>query len=192
MQITTVSGPSFFIRPFYLSLVALDELIFDAEFILEKEEELLDAGFCFAAEQKALDYLNRSEQYRMGLTSKLVAKGFDKNHINKALDYLESKKYLDDSRYARMWLNNRKINHAEGRSKLFSGLLSKGIRKDLIIGALDDFFEENREEDLCLRAIKKCRRLKKSAEKELNYLLQKGFSIKLINQVKEENNLDEK
>ncbi|MCR5612828.1 regulatory protein RecX [Treponema sp.] len=185
MQITTVSGPSFFLRTVYLSLVGEDELAPDAEFTDEKEEELIDAGLCFACEQKALDYLNRSEQYRLGLTSKLVAKGFDKIHIEKALDYLESKKYLDDSRFARVWLRNRMISHAEGRSKLAGELASRGIARDIASQALDEFFEENSEEKLCLRAYSKCKKTKKDEEKITLYLLKNGFAIQLIKKVKE-------
>jgi len=180
IKITTVAGPSFFIRSIYLSHISVEEISEGSEFSDDRESELVNAGLCFAAEQKALDYLNRSEQYRMGLTSKLLAKGFDKFSIEKALDYLESKKYLDDSRFARIWLNNRRISRAEGRIKLEKELLARGINKDYIKEALDQFFEENPEEELCMRAYRKCMRLKKSQEKTISYLLKNGFTLKLI------------
>lgn len=186
MEITTVSGPSFFIRTVYLSLIQPGEIVDGAEFLDEKEEELVDAGLCFAAEQKALDYLNRSEQYRMGLTAKLVAKGFAKSNINSALDYLEGKKYLDDRRFAGVWLRNRAITHAEGRTKLSMELASRGINKLFINEALDEFFSENSEEEICMRAYKKCVKIKKDEEKIIQYLLKNGFSIKLIQKVKED------
>ena len=186
MEITTVSGPSFFIRTIYLSLVNPDDIVDGAEFLDETEEELVDAGLCFAVEQKALDYLNRSEQYRMGLTAKLIAKGFAKSNINRALDYLESKKYLDDRRFAGVWLRNRAITHAEGRSKLSMELAARGINKAYITEALDEFFEEISEEEICMRAFKKCVKTKKDEDKITQYLLKNGFSIKLIQKVKED------
>lgn len=186
MQITTVLGPSFFVRTVYLSLVTEDELVEGAEFTDEKEEELVDSGLCFGAEQKALDLLNRSEQYRLGLTSKLMKKGFDKFHINKALDYLESKKYLDDRRFARVWLNARKISHAEGRIRLQMELASRGIDRDIIEDALDEYFSENDEEELCRRAYRKCVKIRKSSDKIIAYLLKCGFTIKLIEKVGKE------
>lgn len=186
MEITTVSGPSFFIRTIYLSLIQPDEIVDGAEFFEDKEEELVDAGLCFAVEQKALDYLNRSEQYRMGLTAKLLSKGFSKFHINKALDYLEEKKYLDDRRFAGVWLRNRAITHAEGRTKLSMELSSRGINKTFINEALDEFFEENPEEKICLRAYEKCKKIKKDEEKIVPYLIKNGFSLKLIQKVKDE------
>ncbi|WP_318663938.1 regulatory protein RecX [Treponema sp.] len=186
MEITTVSGPSFFIRTVYLSLIQPEEIVDSAEFLEDKEEELVDAGLCFAVEQKALDYLNRSEQYRMGLTAKLTAKGFSKFHINKALDYLEGKKYLDDRRFAGVWLRNRAITHAEGRTKLAMELASRGIDKAYIKEALDEFFEENSEEELCVRAYKKCVKIKKDEDKINSYLIKNGFSIKLIQKVRDD------
>lgn len=186
MEITTVSGPSFFIRTVYLSLIQPEEIVDSAEFLEDKEEELVDAGLCFAVEQKALDYLNRSEQYRMGLTAKLTAKGFPKFHINKALDYLEGKKYLDDRRFAGVWLRNRAITHAEGRTKLAMELASRGIDKAYIKEALDEFFEENSEEEICVRAYKKCVKIKKDEDKINSYLIKNGFSIKLIQKVRDD------
>lgn len=186
MEITTVSGPSFFIRTVYLSLIQPEEIVDSAEFLEDKEEELVDAGLCFAVEQKALDYLNRSEQYRMGLTAKLTAKGFSKFHINKALDYLEGKKYLDDRRFAGVWLRNRAITHAEGRTKLAMELASRGIDKAYIKEALDEFFEENSEEEICVRAYKKCVKIKKNEDKINSYLIKNGFSIKLIQKVRDD------
>ena len=186
MEITTVSGPAFFIRTLYLSLIQPEEIVDSAEFLEDKEEELVDAGLCFAVEQKALDYLNRSEQYRMGLTAKLTAKGFSKFHINKALDYLEGKKYLDDRRFAGVWLRNRAITHAEGRTKLAMELASRGIDKAYIKEALDEFFEENSEEEICVRAYKKCVKIKKDEDKINSYLIKNGFSIKLIQKVRDD------
>lgn len=186
MEITTVSGPSFFIRTVYLSLIQPEEIVDSAEFLEDKEEELVDAGLCFAVEQKALDYLNRSEQYRMGLTAKLTAKGFSKFHINKALDYLEGKKYLDDRRFAGVWLRNRAITHAEGRTKLAMELASRGIDKAYIKEALDEFFEENSEEEIYVRAYKKCVKIKKDEDKINSYLIKNGFSIKLIQKVRDD------
>lgn len=184
MEITVESGPSFFIRIDYLNFVDAKDIKPCAEFFEEKEEDILDAGLCFAAERKAEDYLSRSEQSRFGLNRKLLAKGFDKKAINRALDYLESKNYLSDARFARAWLNNRKISKAEGRIRLSAELASRGIDKNTVNAALDEYFEENSEEELCLRAYEKYLRLGKSEDKIIASLNRSGFSNKLIQTVK--------
>lgn len=183
MQITTDTGPSFFIRTTYLKVVKENDIIIDAEFLEEAENDLLNAGFCFACERKALDYLSRREQSRFLLTQKLLSKDFSKQSIQCALDYLEQKNYLSDERFATSWLNTRKITKAEGRIRLLSELLSRGIDKVICNKALDEFFEENSEEKICLRAIQKYKRLSKSEDKMIPYLIRCGFTNKIIQQV---------
>ena len=85
----TGSGPSFFIRTYYLSLVTPEEITEGAEFLEDKENDILDAGHSFAAEKKAVDYLARAEQSHLGLYRKLLAKNFDETAVNRALEYLE-------------------------------------------------------------------------------------------------------
>ena len=50
-------------------------------------------------------------------------------YIDKVLSFLESKNYLSDERYAAAWLNDRRINHYEGQTKLLLELQSRGIDK---------------------------------------------------------------
>lgn len=183
VKITTSSGPSFFIRNSYLSLVKFDDIVPSAVFLEEKEDDILNAGLSFAAEKKAVDYLARAEQCRIGLVRKLTAKGFAKEPIQAALDYLESISYLSDRRFARAWLNNRKIGHSEGRGRLASELAARGISRNDADLALDEFFDANDEKTLCLRALKKCQRLKKSLEKTQDYLKKCGFSYRVIKDI---------
>ena len=75
VEITTETGSVFFIRFAYLSEVKAEEIIPGADFLDEKEMEILDAGLAFAAECKAEEYLARCEHCRRGLEKKLLQKG---------------------------------------------------------------------------------------------------------------------
>lgn len=185
MEITTVSGPSFFLREIYLSCVSVTDIVEGAVLNEDQTADIIEAGLCFVVEQKALEYLNRSEQCSFNLKRKLLAKGHSKKCIDLALAYLESKNYLSDERFARVWLNNRKINHSEGRIKLLSELLVRGISKNIAEKVLDDFFNENSEEEMCIKAYKKCVKLKKTEEKIISYLINSGFSVKLVNRARD-------
>jgi len=93
----TEEGPAFFIREAYLTHVVPETICCGSVFFGEDEEDIIDAGFCYAAESKALSYLARAEQSRFNLARKLAIieqiKGFaadaeqiDKNyHTFKAL-----------------------------------------------------------------------------------------------------------
>ena len=174
-------GAAFYIRPEYLPTISFDEIFVDAEFCDERLEELLDAGLAGAAEFKAIEYLARAEQCRFKLTQKLLEKGHTKAAVNMALDFLESKNYLSDERFSRAWLNTRKINHYEGRTRLSAELAQRGISREVAAASLDEFFTENDEEEICKKAVEKLKRRGKSGEKLLAALVTAGFSYKMAN-----------
>ena len=139
-----------------------------------------------AATQKALALLARCEQCRAGLTKKLLAKGFSKDTVEGVLDALEEKGFLDDARFARAWLNSRRITKAEGRTRLFAELAARGISKEVSKKAVDDFFEEFDEEAICARAAQKFIAQGKSGEKLLAALQRSGFSYKMSSKLVKE------
>ena len=183
IKITSDTGLAFFIRKEYLKIVKVEDIVPNAQFEGEAEVDLVNSGLIVAAESKAMDYLARAEQSRFGLTRKLISKNFLKEHINIALDYLESVNYLSDVRYTRAWLNCRKISHFEGRMKLSAELASRGIAKGIIREELDLFFQENSEEDFCRKAYEKCIRQGKSEEKIIRTLIMYGFTPNMIKNV---------
>ena len=186
MKITTEAGPAFFIREDYLTQVDPEAIFAGSVFSGEDEEDIIDAGFCYAAESKALSYLARAEQSRFNLARKLGAKGIEKRYAEKALDYLERKGWLSDARFSRAWLDVRKINHLEGRSRLASELAFRGVARSVADAALDEFFSENSEEAICKKALEKCRRRRMSEDKIINYLRRHGFSQKTIRAASDE------
>ena len=171
----------------YLRLSYLRELprerICAGEKVTEDEKnEIADAALAFAAERKAEDYLARCEQSRAGLTRKLLQKEYGKKYIEMALDYLENKKYLSDERYAASWLRMHCSTKLQGRTRLASELMARGISRQTAQQALDEFFADNDEEEICRRAfLKACR--KKSGEKLIKFLADSGFPYKMITKV---------
>ena len=180
VQVTLSMGSSFFVRSCYLQELPAERLV-PQETLSELElEDLADAGLAFSAEKAAMAYLGRAEQSRHLLAMKLRKKGHGEVAVARALDYLEGRNFLCDSRFAEAWLRNRSINHAEGRTKLLSGLLAKGVDRSTAIQSLDQYFEVVDQDDLLDRALEKCRRLGKTVEATEKYLLRKGFSYKEI------------
>ena len=179
-RVEPVEGSAFFIRKEYLAAVDFVSVVPDAFFEGEAQDELLDAGLISAVELKAVGYLARAEQSRFGLTNKLINKKYDKKYIDVALTYLESRGYLSDARFAECWLHDRKINHFEGRSKLASELAARGIGREVATAALDQFFAENDESEICKCAVEKFKRQGKDGEKLTDALLRAGFSYKMI------------
>lgn len=183
IKISSDSGLAFFIRFVYLKIVKPEDIVENSEFHDDEEKDILDAALAFAAESKAVDYLSRSEQCRFALSKKLANKNHEKKSIEMALDYLESKNYLSDERFSRAWLNSRRINHSEGRTKLAAELASRGISKETAKLALDDFFSENSELELCKKDFAKVSRNCADSEKIIRRLVAHGFSYSMIKKV---------
>ena len=186
IKINSSAGLAFFIRISYLKVVSPEEIVLNAEFEGQEEQDIIDAGMCYAAEMKAVEYLARAEQCRFRLTQKLLQKKYEKQYVSRALDYLEHKNYLNDARFAEFWLNGRKINHSEGRTKLLAELMSRGIAKDVAQVALENFFSQNSEYELCRRAYEKCLRAKKDPDRIVRTLMTNGFSYSMIKKIMKE------
>ena len=181
-KLTPEEGSAFFVRKEYLPEGLFERIDVGLEFDDEETDSLLDAGLTCAVELKAVGYLARAEQSRFGLTRKLIEKKYAKKYVETALTYLEWRGYLSDLRYATAWLNTRKINHFEGRSRLAAELAARGIARDVAGKALDEFFTENDEDELCRKAYEKLSK-SKADEKLIAALLRSGFSMKQIKSI---------
>lgn len=178
-KFTPEEGSSFYIRKDYLPEGLFEKIDVGVEFDEEQVDLLMDAGLTCAVELKAVAYLARAEQSRFGLTRKLIEKKYDKKYVEAALTYLEGRGYLSDLRFATAWLNTRKINHFEGRSRLAAELAARGIARDVAGKALDEFFTENDEDEICRKAYEKLSK-SKADEKLTAALMRAGFSLKQI------------
>ena len=183
-KFTPEEGSSFFIRKDYLPEGVFERIDVGVEFSEEEADCLMDAGLTCAVELKAVDYLARAEQSRFGLTRKLIEKKYEKKYVEAALTYLEGRGYLSDLRFATAWLNTRKINHFEGRSRLAAELAARGIEREVAGQALDEFFTENDEDEICRKAYEKLSK-SKSGEKLTAALMRAGFSLKMIKHISE-------
>ena len=183
-KVAPEEGAAFYVRAGYLPEGLFERIDVGAEFGEEDSDSLMDADLTCAVELKAVSYLARAEQSRFGLTRKLIEKKYDKKYVEAALTYLEGRGYLSDLRFATAWLNTRKINHYEGRSRLAAELASRGIAREVAVQALDDFFSENDETEICRKAYEKLAK-SKFDDKLIAALMRAGFTNKMIKNVLE-------
>ena len=178
-KIAPEEGSAFYVRKEYLPEGLFERIDAGAKFDDIETDSLLDAGLTCAVELKAVGCLARAEQSRFGLTRKLIEKKYDKKYVEAALTYLEGRGYLSDLRFATAWLNTRKINHYEGRSRLAAELAARGIAREVATAALNEFFTENDEDEICRKAYEKLSK-SKSGEKLMAAMLRLGFTQKQI------------
>lgn len=145
-------------------------------------EEIIDESVKAAIEAAARS-LARCEQCRSSLERKLLQKEYEPQVIKAALDYLEEKNYLNDERYAAIWIKNHCDFKPQGRIRLIRDLCVRGVSRQVAVEAVESYFENVDENDLCYQAYQKLLSKNKTEQKIIKSLADSGFSYKIIQKV---------
>lgn len=130
----------------------------------------------FAARDKAVEYQARREHSASELILKLRKKDYDYETAASAVEILVERGWVDDRRFAAMWLESRIKKHPEGRSSLAAGLSKKGVPRDIVNEVLDDCLSEQQQDDALARSLEKYVRTRSADPKKIvNHLLRRGF-----------------
>ncbi len=106
--------------------------------------------------------------------------------VDRVIDRLKELGYLDDGEFARRFASSRLTVKPLGRTRLRFDLKRRKLGSETIEQALDTAFEEQSEEELIDKAIRKRIRLKgapktrEESGKLFDFLLRRGFSYELI------------
>ena len=129
---------------------------------------------------RALRYLAAREHSRLELGRKLARHASEDDDINALLDWLESQKFLSETRFAESLVNRRAARF--GSSRILSELQSHGI-DDATVSSLRSSLLEGEEERAWEAWKKKFGVAPDSAEakaKQMRFLQQRGFSHSAI------------
>ncbi len=141
----------------------------------EHAEKLINDDHKRAA-SKAMQLLLYRQRTEKELRAKLYEKGFSEEASEAAIAYVKSFGYLDDRRYAEVYLHSQK--EKKSRAVIRRELQDKGVSSAWI----DLAFEEEPEEEgkiiyslLCKRAGEPHRMEEKELRRQVQYLIRKGF-----------------
>ena len=147
-----------------------------AEFSREQAEELQLRSAVYAARDKAVEYLARREHSSNELVMKLRKKDYDAETARAAVELCRERGYVDDRRFASMWLASRLKKHPEGRSSLAAGLARKGVPRSIADEVLAEQLSDEHQEQALSEALAKYVRTRSAdPRKVLNHLLRRGF-----------------
>ena len=129
--------------------------------------------------QRALEWVlvrlrSEKETYDY-LYKKIYEKKLDKEYINRIIDRLKEKKYLNDENFARYYVENRFVKKGISKKRLRMELMKKGVAANIIDEVLDG---RNDEEEIKKMIAKK--RAKYDDEKLTLYLCRQGFDYQLV------------
>lgn len=94
------------------------------------------------------DTCARSEQCEFDIMTKLARAGASREEADEIINFLKDNKFLDNSRYARAFVNDKVRFAGWGRMKIRAGLLAKRVSSGDIAQALEQIDEAEYEEAL--------------------------------------------
>ena len=171
-----------------------DDLIFKFSIFSGKtlsDEELQDlrsaADLAFTRE-KALELLSLREHGSGELRTKLLQKGYQKPAIQKVIDYLKDKNYLNDERFAELFSDELIHRKHVGPAKLKEKRYQRGVPGDIIQRIMQNFDRETQIENCRYHFEKKFKshtsfETREEKAKATRFLQGKGFGWDVINSV---------
>ncbi len=124
--------------------------------------------------KKTLDRHIRVKNRKTGEYQSKIKKGYDKSLVTLVLNRLEERGYLDDERFAKLWVENRNVSKGSSLKKLRNELLQKGVSHGIIDQVLDE--SDRNDEDELKKVIAKKRNRYTDKQKLIQYLLRQGFN----------------
>jgi regulatory protein len=143
--------------------------------------------------QRALElayrYLNRRERTTHEVRARLEAKGTEPAVVDEALAILAEQSAVDDSRFARLFVQDKRELEQWGAERIRRGLLARGVDRELIAETLahvggagaDDppETELDRALDLLRRRFSAAPRDRRERDRALGVLIRKGYDPEL-------------
>lgn len=124
--------------------------------------------------KKTLNRRIRVKDRRTGEYQTREKAGYDVSLVPLVFDRLLERGYLDDVRFAELWLENRHTSKGASIKKLRLELQQKGIAQDIIDSALAESGRDEREE--LKKMIERKRDKYADQQKLMQYLLRQGFN----------------
>lgn len=138
------------------------------------------------AMMRAYDLLSRRQRSTHEMREYLKRKDHEPELIEKVLNTLSDRGYLDDEKFARAWVENRRLLKSTSKRRLMLELQQKRISSEIISLVLEE--DETDEQQVLKDVIAKKRTQSryKDEQKLVQYLLRQGFSYSDIKVVLKE------
>lgn len=158
---------------------------------LRKDDEISEDRFSFLVEENRLFYIKQRAFRLLGrrlhseaeLRRKLTGKDYPKYLIDRVVDELIDKGYLNDREFAKQFADEKIKGRLWGGNKIASELFRRGIEREIVYDTVSDKLpEESSLQSALLLAEKKLKLLshknldsRKLTEKIITYLMGKGY-----------------
>ena len=183
-EVSISTGASFFISDSDYRVFPFrkgDAITPDVVENLEKGHKLI------LCRSKALSLLDLAEHSAFMLRTKLRQRGFEAPVVESVIAQLKEKNYLDDRRFAEVWVRSRLKRNPAGKSVLVSGLRAKGVSAQDAEEAVSEVLDEEALLEGARKVYNKAARKKNSTPEKIKAaMVQKGYSLSVIRVVTKE------
>lgn len=145
-----------------------------------KIKNIIEEDNYIKCKNDALHSIERAYKTQKQIVEKLLAKGYEKSTIDKVILFLKEYNFLDDSKFAEMYVKEKLAS--QGRNKIKYSLIQKGLDESIIKEKLQNIDKEKEESSLEKLGMSKYEQLIKREEdtrkiyKKLgDYLMRRGY-----------------
>lgn len=155
----------------------------------EKIESILQTERKRKAKEIALNFLSYRSRSEKEISDKLKKKGYSPENIEGVISDLKRVNLLNDYEFACGWIKDRLKNRPRGLALLRQELFKKGIEKEIIEKALDEFYPKEDEVKIASDLIKRRKKRYEGLDKKLarkrmsDFLLRRGFSYEVVKEI---------
>ncbi|MEM8601110.1 MAG: RecX family transcriptional regulator, partial [Bacteroidota bacterium] len=151
---------------------------------IAEQQRLLEQDEQLRARRKAIDYLSYKARTTTEVRRKLRDTGFGEAATDDAVARMQELGYLDDDAYAKAYARGRFSGRGYGPQRIRTDLMKRGLDRQVIDAALDDFADPDDLFETALRhGEKRWDRLasepdpRKRRKKTYDFLLRRGYGF---------------
>lgn len=145
------------------------------EYTEEDFEQLKQTAVLDKARMRVLDLLARRPRSEWEIKDYLKRKDYGSSTIEEVVNSLSEYGYIDDDKFARAWVDNRRLLKSVSKRKLWTELKQKHIADDVIKIVLEDDATDERQVIRDLVSKKRQQTRYQDDTKLMQYLSRQGF-----------------
>ena len=158
-----------------------ENLKLDDNVNIEDLREIVKKDNYIKCKNSALRIVERSYKSEKELKDKLLLKGYDKDSIEKTMEFLKEYNFLSDNNYTKMYVKDK--SRVQWKNNIKFELYRKGIDEEIIQEELSNIDEEDEREVAYNLVLKKYNVIAKResdkyklSQKLYRYIVSKGYS----------------
>ncbi|GAB6170434.1 hypothetical protein JCM1393_28940 [Clostridium carnis] len=155
---------------------------------IEKIKKIAKEDEYIKCKNSALRIVEKTYKSQKELIDKLILKGYEKDSIDKTIEFLKQYNFLNDENYTKMYIKDKM--KSQGQNKIKYTLIKKGINEELIKDEIANINSDTQREVAYSLGKKKydilCKKESdkyKLSQKLYRYLISKGYEYDIVSNV---------